>query len=651
VAEGLGPERLAGCAWEDVAATDRLRADSPLWLERRLEVEPSEQEEIGIWLELYGAATLYLDGVAVAGWGEVEDGAAGLAGSGRRFRRLPAPAARELTLGLYFEPMAARGLGWLGSGTGFRLWAGEPFAVLEAWRHFTRVASGHQFLFVGAFGAQALLHLLLFAFSPRIRSNAWFAGNCVISAALAFVQFEVALSEDLDRLESLYRIWGPLLFADMAVLLGFVYEAFDQPRRAWFWLLQAFALGLGAYSFVEPEVNAFSDLWWFHLLALGESVRVNLLAVRRGWRGAWIIAVGLLLLGCGLVWQQLLALGLVAPPLAIFPAAYYGVAALLVSVSTYLSFHFARMGRTLRDRLQQVEALSARSLQQERAAKELDLSRRLLEAENLRKSEELEAARALQLSLLPRELPRLEGVDIAAAMETATEVGGDYYDAVLGPDGALVVLVGDATGHGARAGALVSLMKGMFVRLRPGEDLGGFLAGASAAVRAMRLDRARLAMCLARLDGDRLTFAAAGMPPALVVRAETGQVLELLTPAMPLGGLSRHFPQREVALRPGDTVVLLSDGLVELTDAGGEPLGYERVRDLVGRLAAAHREDAQGLVAALFAEARAWNGNATFPDDVTIVVLRARLQPSRRGADERTDTGGGASGYEPCSGP
>jgi serine phosphatase RsbU (regulator of sigma subunit) len=121
------------------------------------------------------------------------------------------------------------------------------------------------------------------------------------------------------------------------------------------------------------------------------------------------------------------------------------------------------------------------------------------------------------------------------------------------------------------------------------------------------------------------------MPPALVVRAETGQVVELLTPAMPLGGLSRNFPEREIDLRPGDTLALLSDGLIELTDSQGEPLGYERVRELFARLAKERRDSARALVDALLDEARRWNGDEAFPDDVTIVVLRR--DPARRAGE------------------
>jgi len=79
-------------------------------------------------------------------------------------------------------------------------------------------------------------------------------------------------------------------------------------------------------------------------------------------------------------------------------------------------------------------------------AKEMELERRLLEAEDARKSKELEEARLLQLSMLPECAGEIPGLDICFHMETATEVGGDYYDYHLADDGTLTVVFGDATG-------------------------------------------------------------------------------------------------------------------------------------------------------------------------------------------------------------
>jgi hypothetical protein len=70
-----------------------------------------------------------------------------------------------------------------------------------------------------------------------------------------------------------------------------------------------------------------------------------------------------------------------------------------------------------------------------------------------RMQQELEEARQLQLSMLPSDKPSLPHLDIAWYMETATEVGGDYYDYSLAPDGILTFTLGDATGHGLNAGS------------------------------------------------------------------------------------------------------------------------------------------------------------------------------------------------------
>ena len=93
------------------------------------------------------------------------------------------------------------------------------------------------------------------------------------------------------------------------------------------------------------------------------------------------------------------------------------------------------------------------------AIKEAQLRAQLAETENERKTKELEEARQLQLSMLPKTLPQLPHLDIAAYMKTATEVGGDYYDFNVAIDGTLTVVLGDATGHGMRAGTMVTSAK------------------------------------------------------------------------------------------------------------------------------------------------------------------------------------------------
>ena len=79
-----------------------------------------------------------------------------------------------------------------------------------------------------------------------------------------------------------------------------------------------------------------------------------------------------------------------------------------------------------------------------------------LSIEHSRKTRELEAAREMQLAMLPARLPDHPSMDICFSMTTATEVGGDYYDWTEGPDGTLTFVIADAAGHGAQAGVLVA---------------------------------------------------------------------------------------------------------------------------------------------------------------------------------------------------
>ena len=74
----------------------------------------------------------------------------------------------------------------------------------------------------------------------------------------------------------------------------------------------------------------------------------------------------------------------------------------------------------------------------------------------------LEEARQLQLSMLPKKLPNITGLEIAAYMKPATEIGGDYYDFHEGADGTLTIAVGDAIGHGLKAGSVVTATKSLF---------------------------------------------------------------------------------------------------------------------------------------------------------------------------------------------
>ena len=261
-----------------------------------------------------------------------------------------------------------------------------------------------------------------------------------------------------------------------------------------------------------------------------------------------------------------------------------------------------------------------RLLQRERA--------RRAEEDNARKTRELEEARQLQVSMLPKATPALPHAWIAARMQTATEVGGDYYDFRHAEGGALLFAIGDATGHGARAGTMVAVTKTLFNSLSDeqdeGEDegLARFLQRATGLLRRLGMRRLYMALALGRLKGGRLELAGAGMPPALVYRARSETVEEVPLKGMPLGGPA-GFPyrQRSIELAPGDVVVLMSDGFPEAFDAERRMLGYERAAAVLRASASASPEE---IIACYEETARRWTGEHPLSDDMTFVVLKMR---------------------------
>ncbi|MBV8518490.1 MAG: SpoIIE family protein phosphatase [Acidobacteria bacterium] len=260
-----------------------------------------------------------------------------------------------------------------------------------------------------------------------------------------------------------------------------------------------------------------------------------------------------------------------------------------------------------------------RLLQQERAQKEQELQQRLLAVEYERKSVELEDARAFQLSMLPKEVPRHPRYEVAVFTQTATEVGGDYYDFRVEGD-VLAVTIGDATGHGAKAGTMVTVIKTLFAGYGAATAPSEFLGDAAEKIKRMELGRMAMALSLGRFEQRTLTLASAGMPPVFVHRAATADVDEIVLAATPLGTLGVDYAQTDVALAAGDTVLFLSDGFPELMNDAGQQLGYAAAMEAFS--SAAKAGSAGDVIEALEAAARRWHGDGPPNDDVTFVVVR-----------------------------
>ncbi len=169
--------------------------------------------------------------------------------------------------------------------------------------------------------------------------------------------------------------------------------------------------------------------------------------------------------------------------------------------------------------------------------------------------------------MLPKELPKVENLDIAVYMKTATEVGGDYYDFSISEDGTLNVGIGDATGHGMQAGTIVTLLKGLFTSEVSKKELLTFLNDTSNTIKGIELGRLMMAFSLLKINRNHLQFSSAGMPPMYIYRNESKRVEEIDMRGMPLGAIKNFkYNLYETELNTGDCILLLSDGYPELSN-------------------------------------------------------------------------------------
>ncbi len=267
-----------------------------------------------------------------------------------------------------------------------------------------------------------------------------------------------------------------------------------------------------------------------------------------------------------------------------------------------------------------------------------------LRAENLRLGTELEVTQRLQQMILPKaeELLEIEGLEIAAYMDPADEVGGDYYD-VLQHNGQVKIGIGDVTGHGLESGVLM-LMTQMGVRtlLTNNEvDPVNFLAVLNRTlyhnVQRMEIDK-NLSLSLLNYtpykrendqeNGGRVggQLKMSGQHEELIVVRQGGEI-ELID-TMPLGfpvglddEIADYVSEATIELEPGDGVVLYTDGITEAENSANEQYGMDRLCETIRQHWAG---SAEAVKTAVIDDVRLFIGAQTVFDDITLLVLKQK---------------------------
>ena len=247
--------------------------------------------------------------------------------------------------------------------------------------------------------------------------------------------------------------------------------------------------------------------------------------------------------------------------------------------------------------------------------------RNLQQNEESRKTEELELARQFQLDLLPSKIPQHDEYTIAANIETATEVGGDYYDFFVQPDESIYIVTGDATGHGMTAGMMVSITKaGLHGISEP--DTRDIMNQLNNVIKSIDLGQNRMALNIGHFNNDRLQFSSAGMPPIYHYDHGTGNVREILQAGLPLGSLKKDQYTSEIHdFKSGDKIIFLSDGLPEATNLKNEILGYDAVYNCLKQNI---KKDPKSLLQTLVNFGNDWINGKVLDDDVTILIVEKK---------------------------
>ncbi len=237
---------------------------------------------------------------------------------------------------------------------------------------------------------------------------------------------------------------------------------------------------------------------------------------------------------------------------------------------------------------------------------------------------ELAVARDIQMRFLPRDLTSPAGYDLAGWSRAADETGGDTFDIIGVGGSAIVLLLGDATGHGIGPALSVTQVRSM---LRMGVRLGAGLDDTFRHINDQLADDLApnrfVTAFLGMLDAGshRVTYHAGGQAPLLWFHAADLRCEWLDSSTIPLGMMPmlRRKEPRVLDLAPGDILGLMTDGIFEYENPGGEQFGELRVGDLV----TAHRtEPMSALVERIVRDVGVFASGAPQNDDMTILLVR-----------------------------
>ena len=264
-------------------------------------------------------------------------------------------------------------------------------------------------------------------------------------------------------------------------------------------------------------------------------------------------------------------------------------------------------------------------------------------ADQQRIAQELTVAHDFQKMLLPRTFPRMPGFEIDALSEAAKTVGGDFFDVFEVAPGQWGLVVADVSGKGI-PGALIMAMVRAVLRAEARASLSPkeVLLRVNERILADTTESVFITMTYGVLDlrRRRLRFVRAGHEPLLIVSGQDRQVALVNTEGIALGlvgeGLFDKNEEAEIQLKPGEVVVLYTDGVIEAMDQSSTEYGLDR---LISRLKASEDTSAAGLIRGVADDIHQFTLGIPQHDDITMLALRVMpTEGIEQRQGERRDT-------------
>lgn len=469
---------------------------------------------------------------------------------------------------------------------GFNMTINQPERSRLHMMEVYKFSAGFMGFIIGMSLVFSIMHFLFYLFNPKLSFNLWFSLVCLSYSIGTWGNFQWAFYEDIRTMIVITSVFQTAMMFTFMFLALFLRSVMKLTYPKYFIVLIVSVILIGIWNMIVPGQPLFFLI--FALFLAIEIMWINYQGIRLKRNGAWFLAGGIATFILSIV--LVITLEMAGVELMNFngftigQAPYFGFIIAMIGMSLYQSRHLADLG-----------------------------------SENERKTAELEKARELQLSLLPKNLPQNTGYDVEARMQTASEVGGDYYDYIANEDKTIWAL-GDATGHGTEAGIVAAMTKTLFQSLAPKLPPNECLQEMSASIKKTGIRQKYMCLGLLTIYKNEVLWCAAGIPHALIIRHDSRAIEPMISKGMPLGSVPGFaYTTARATIRKNDMILLLSDGLTEQINTHriefGEDLLCSTLRDM-------NAKTPSEVVSLLLEKVHQWRGDQAQHDDITLVCLK-----------------------------